>query len=155
MQGSAIARAKTTRLSPDSRVTGFPGGMDAFGNFRLINAYYDSYSKTTSGNAGFRSRLEVGPVTHAMNFAFTGYYQENGNAYVANTPAQSVPSNIYNPAPLPAVTGARLPPRLANEIMFRSVAIADTMSFLMKRSCLPSVPVTKGWNRMLSAPPPD
>ena len=68
-----------------------------------------------------------------MNFAVTGYYQENGNAYVANTPAQSVPSNIYNPAPLPVVTGARLPPRLANEIMFRSVALADTMSVLNER----------------------
>ena len=115
---------------PDSRVTGFPGGMDQFGNFRLINAYYDSYSKTTSGNAGIRSRFQVGPVGHAVNFAFTGYFQENGNAYVANTPAQSVPSNIYNPSPLPVVTGARLPPRKANEVMFRSIAIADTMSFL-------------------------
>ncbi len=99
---------------PDSRVTGFPGGMDQFGNFRLINAYYNSYSKTTSGNAGIRSRFQVGPVGHAVNFAFTGYFQENGNAYVANTPAQSVPSNIYNPSPLPVVTGARLPPRKAN-----------------------------------------
>ena len=115
---------------PDSRVTGFPGGIDQFGNFRLINAYYNSYSKTTSGNAGIRSRFQVGPVGHAVNFAFTGYYQENGNAYVANTAAQSVPSNIYNPSPLPVVTGARLPPRKANEITLRSMAIADTMSFL-------------------------
>jgi iron complex outermembrane receptor protein len=114
---------------PDSRVTGFPSGMDQFGNFRLINAYYDSYTKTTSGNAGIRSRFQIGPVGHAVNLAFSGYYQENGNAYVANTPAQSVPSNIYNPSPLPAVTGPRLPPRKANEIAFRSVAIADTMSF--------------------------
>ena len=72
----------------------------------------------------------MGPVGHAINLAFTGYYQENGNAYVANTPAQSVPSNIYNPSPLPVVTGARTPPRLANEITLRSVAIADTMSLL-------------------------
>ena len=115
---------------PDSRVTGFPSGMDALGNFRLINAYYDSYSKTTSGNAGIRSRFQVGPVNHAINVAFTSYYQENGNAYVANTPAQSVPSNIYNPSPLPVVTGVRRPPRLANEITLRSMAIADTMSFL-------------------------
>ena len=104
--------------------------MDQFGNFRLINAYYDSYTKTTSGNAGIRSRFQVGPVGHAINFAVSGYFQENGNAYVANTAIQSVPSNIYNPSPLPVVTGARLPPRKANEVMFRSIAIADTMSFL-------------------------
>ncbi len=115
---------------PDSRVTGFSSGMDQFGNFRLINAYYDSYTKTTSGNAGIRSRFQIGPVGHAVNLAFTGYYQENGNAYVANTPAQSVPSNIYNPSALPVVTGARLPPRKANEITLRSMAIADTMSIL-------------------------
>lgn len=114
---------------PDSRVTGFLGGIDALGNFRLINAYYDSYSKTTSGNAGIRSNFDIGPVNHKVNIAFTGYYQENGNAYVANTAAQSVPSNIYDPAPLPVVTGARLPPRLANEITLKSMAVADTMSF--------------------------
>ena len=154
MPGSAIATATNEQTFPDSRVTGYPGGMDQFGNFRLINAYYDSYSKTTSGNAGIRSRFKIGPVGHAVNIAFTGYYQENGNAYVANTPAQSVPSNIYNPSPLPVVTGARLPPRKANEITLRSIAIADTMSFLNETVLLPSVPVTRGWTRMPSAPPP-
>ena len=73
---------------------------------------------------------QIGGVGHAVNVAFTGYYQENGNAYVANTPAQSVPSNIYHPSPLPVVTGTRLPPQKANEIMFRSMAIADTMRFV-------------------------
>ncbi|MBO4227275.1 TonB-dependent siderophore receptor [Bradyrhizobium neotropicale] len=128
--GIGYREGENYQTFPDSRVTGFPSGIDALGNFRLINAYYDSYSKTTSGNAGIRSRFQVGPVGHAINLAFTGYYQENGNAYVANTPAQSVPSNIYNPSPLPVVTGARTPPRLANEITLRSVAIADTMSLL-------------------------
>jgi iron complex outermembrane receptor protein len=115
---------------PDSRVTGFASGADALGNFQLINAYYDSYSKTTSGNAGLRSRFDTGFIGHKVNVAVTGFQQENGNAYVANTPAESVPSNIYNPAPLPVVTGARTDPRRANEITRRSVAIADTMSFL-------------------------
>ena len=128
--GIGYREGENYQTFPDSRVTGFPSGVDQFGNFRLINAYYDSYSKTTSGNAGLRSRFQVGPVTHALNFAFTGYYQENGNAYVSNTAAQSVPSNIYNPSPLPVVTGARLPPRLANEVTLRSMALADTMSFL-------------------------
>ena len=99
--GIGYREGENYQTFPDSRVTGYPGGMDQFGNFRLINAYYDSYSKTTSGNAGIRSRFQIGPVGHAVNLAFTGYYQENGNAYVANTPAQSVPSNIYNPSPLP------------------------------------------------------
>jgi iron complex outermembrane receptor protein len=130
--GIGYREGENYQTFPDSRVLPAfpPGGMDALGNFRLINAYYDSYSKTTSGNAGIRSRFQIGPVNHAVNLAFTGYYQENGNAYVANTAAQSVPSNIYNPSPLPVVTGARLPPRKANEVTLRSMAIADTMSFL-------------------------
>ncbi|WP_108521149.1 TonB-dependent receptor [Bradyrhizobium algeriense] len=130
--GIGYREGENYQTFPDSRVLPQfpPGGMDALGNFRLINAYYDSYTKTTSGNAGIRSRFQVGPVGHAVNFAFSGYFQENGSAYVANTAAQSVPSNIYNPSPLPVVTGARLPPRKANEVMFRSIAIADTMSFL-------------------------
>lgn len=115
---------------PDSRVTGFTSGADSRGNFRLINAYYDSYSETLSGNVGLRSRFDTGFIGHKLNVAFTGFNQENGNAYVANTPAQSVPSNIYNPAPLPVVPFPRTAPRKASDITFKSFAVVDTMSFL-------------------------
>lgn len=118
---------------PDSRV-GAPfntsGIFNTNGDFRLINAYYDSYSQTTSGNTGLRARFDTGPINHSVNVAYTGYFQENGNWYVSNTAAQSVLSNIYNPAPLMTVPGGRMPPRKANEISLNSVAIADTMSFL-------------------------
>lgn len=115
---------------PDSRVTGFTSGVDARGNFRLINAYYDSYSETLSGNVGLRSRFDTGFIGHKLNVAFTGFNQENGNAYTANAPAQSVASNIYTPSPLPVVPLARNAPRKASDITFTSVAISDTMSFL-------------------------
>lgn len=121
---------------PDSRVTGFTSGVDQLGNFRLINAYYDSYSKTVSGNVGLRSKFDTGFISHAVNVAYTGYNQENGNAYVANTPAQSLPSNIYNPTPLQTVTGVRNGPNKAADITLQSVAIADTMSFLNDRVLL-------------------
>lgn len=121
---------------PDSRVSGYPGGIDALGNFRLVNAYYDSYNKTVSGNVGLRSKFETGFIGHSVNVVYTGYNQENGNAYVANTAAQSVPSNIYNPAPLPVVTGARNLPGKAADVTLQSVAVADTMSFLNDRVLL-------------------
>ncbi len=121
---------------PDSRVTGYPSGVLANGDFRLINAYYDSYSKTVSGNVGLRSKFDTGFISHSVNVAYSGYNQENGNAYVANTAAQSVPSNIYNPAPLPVVTGIRTSPNKAADITFQSVAVADTMSFLNERVLL-------------------
>jgi iron complex outermembrane recepter protein len=113
---------------PDSRVSGFTSGMDALGNFRLINAYYDSYTKTVSGNVGLRSHFDTGFIGHSVNIAFTGFNQEAGNAYV--TSSYSVPSNIYNPAPLPAITALRADPRKNAETTLTSVAVADTMSFL-------------------------
>ncbi len=60
---------------------------------------------------------------------FTGFSREDGFAYTANTAAESVPSNIYNPAPLPLVRGARLDPRRSADTTLTSVAVADTMSF--------------------------
>jgi iron complex outermembrane receptor protein len=128
--GIGYRKGTNDQTFPDSRVTGFTGGADAFGNFRLINAYYDSYSNTVSGNIGLRARFDTGFINHSLNLVFTGYEQEAGNAYVANTPGQSVPSNIYNPAPLPAVTGLRLDPRKASLTTLTSFAAADTMSFL-------------------------
>jgi len=112
---------------PDSRAPGFPGGMDALGNFRVINGYYDSYSKTISGNAGLRSRFNTGFIRHSVNVAFSGYNQEAGNASI--TSSYSVPSNIYNPSPLPIVTAFRTSPQRASDTTFTSVAVADTMSF--------------------------
>lgn len=134
--GLGYREGENYQTFPDSRVTGFTSGMDALGNFRLINAYYDSYSKTVSGNVGLRSRFNTGAIGHSVNVAFTGFFQENGNAYVANTPAQSVASNIYNPAPLPVVTGVRNAPRHASDSILKSVAVADTMSFFGDRALL-------------------
>ncbi|HEY8578278.1 MAG TPA: TonB-dependent receptor, partial [Beijerinckiaceae bacterium] len=119
---------------PDSRVAGFPSGVDSLGNFRLINAYYDSYTKTLSGNAGLRSRFDTGFVRHSVNFAMTGFTQEAGNAYV--TSAYSVPSNIYNPSPLPIVTAPRLDPRRASDATLTSMGVVDTMSILDERVLL-------------------
>ncbi len=127
--GLGYRKGTNDQTFPDSRVAGFTSGADAFGNFRLINAYYDSYTETVSGNVGLRARFDTGFINHSLNLVFTGYEEEAGNAYVANTPAQSVPSNIYNPAPLPMVTGLRLDPRKASTRTLTSFAIADTMSF--------------------------
>ena len=45
---------------PDTRVFGYSNGVDALGNFRLINAFYDSESSTISGNAGVKARFDTG-----------------------------------------------------------------------------------------------
>ena len=134
--GIGYRKGTNEQTFPDSRVAGFTGGIDQFGNFRLINAYYDSYTETVSGNAGIRARFDTGPVKHALSIAFNGFSEESGFSYVANTAAQSVPSNIYNPAPLPIVTGARLDPRKSATKTLTSFAVADTMSILDERVLL-------------------
>ncbi len=121
---------------PDSRPAGFPGGVDQFGNFQTFDAYYDSYSKTVSGNVGLRSKFNTGAISHAVNVAYTGYNQENGNAYVSNSAAQSVPSNIYNPSAIPPVTGVRNLPNKAADVTLQSVAVSDTLSVLDERVLL-------------------
>lgn len=127
--GIGYRKGTNDQTFPDSRVSGYTGGMNAFGDFRLINAYYDSYTETVSGNIGLRAKFDTGFVNHSLNVVFTGYEQEAGNAYLANTPAQSVASNIYNPSALPVVTGLRQDPRKASNTRLTSFAIADTMSF--------------------------
>jgi iron complex outermembrane receptor protein len=115
---------------PDSRPAGFPTGTDALGNIRVTNGYYDSYSKTVSGNVGLRSRFQTGFIGHAVNVAYTGFQQENGTASTVNVPNVFALSNIYNPSPLVPVTRTRLTPAKSSELTLSSVAVSDTMSFL-------------------------
>src|SRR5690606_22255452 len=41
--------------------------------------------------------------------------------------------NIYNPAPLPAIAAARTDPTKASDTTLRSIALADTLSFMDDR----------------------
>ncbi len=122
-------RAGSNRQTfPDYRVFGFPSGADVLGNFRLVNAFYDSDSSTVSGNAGLKARFDTGFVNHAVNLVYTGFTREDGFAYLANSADESVPSNIYRPSPLPAVLGERVAPQRYAGTTLTSVAVADTMS---------------------------
>lgn len=106
----------------------FPSGpVDQQGNFTVTNAYYDSYSKTTTGDVGVRVRLDTWGIGHTLTLGATRLDQEAGNAYV--TSATRAASNIYHPAPLPPVTGDRQSPAKASETALTSVALTDTLSF--------------------------
>lgn len=113
----------------------FPSGpVDALGNFRVTNSYYDSYSKTSTAEVGTRATFDTFGVGHTLNVGFTRLDQELGNAYIANQ--TSVASNIYNPTPLPAVIGARTDAQKASDTALTSVAVTDTLSFLNDRILL-------------------
>ena len=153
--GIGYREGENYQTFPDSRVTGFPGGIDQFGNFRLINAYYDSYSKTTSGNAGIRSRFEVGPVGHAVNFAvhrlLPGERQRVCRQYAGPVRA------VEYLQPVAASRRHRRAPAAAESQRDHAQKLRDRRHDVVPerdRSSSPSVLVTRGWSRMLSAPPP-
>jgi len=116
----------------DSRAGG-TSGMDQFGNFNVFNAYYDFYTKTVTGNVGLRSQFNTGAIGHKVNIAYSGFNQEAGYGYATSG---FVPSNIYNPSPLPVMPVGRPTQAKNAETTLSSVAIADTMSFFDERILL-------------------
>jgi iron complex outermembrane receptor protein len=102
-------------------------GMDADGNFGVMNSYYDSYTKTLSGDVGLQARFNTGSIGHSLSLGLTRMTQEGGNAYSPGNTAVS--SNIYDPSPLPANASVRNSMRRASETTLDSVAVADTLSF--------------------------
>lgn len=102
-------------------------GMDAEGNFGVRNSYYDSYSKTFSGDIGLQARFDTGGVGHTVSLAATRLTQEAGNAYSPGT--EIAMSNIYDPSPLPPNSPVRHSMERSAETTLESIAIADTLSF--------------------------
>lgn len=131
--GIGYREGSNKQTFPDSRAGGL-SGINQFGDFNLFNAYYDSYSRTVSGNVGARARFNTGGLDHALNVAFTGFNQEAGNGYVTSpvNPATGapffVPSNIYNPVALPTILADRPAQRKSSETTLTSFAVSDTMS---------------------------
>jgi len=109
-------------------------GVTSAGDFVVRRSYYDSYSTTMVQDAGLRARFQTGSVHHTVALGVSRLAQEAGNAFVAGT--TSVPSNIYNPSPLPPTGLPRGEPSKASNTVLSSVALSDTMSFLDDRLLL-------------------
>jgi iron complex outermembrane receptor protein len=108
--------------------------LDPTGGFTVSNSFYDSYSRTTSGNIGVRARFDTGPVNHMLNVGFTGFRQETGSAFIPSDGVSE--SNIYRPSPLPAITAARTGPQRDSNSTLTSIAVSDTLSALNDRVLL-------------------
>jgi iron complex outermembrane receptor protein len=105
--------------------------INTAGDFTVRNGYYDEYNKTTSADAGVRTKFSTGPVNHTAVLAANVMQRETG--YFYQLTATPVPSNIYRPAPLPAITFARGTPAKSADLEQYSVALADTMSLFNDR----------------------
>lgn len=101
--------------------------IDSLGNFTVANGYYDAYNKTSAADAGLRTRFQTGGIGHTVALATNYLSQEIGYFYQLTTAVAN--SNIYNPAPLPAITFPRGTPGKSTELTQHSIALADTMSF--------------------------
>jgi iron complex outermembrane receptor protein len=95
---------------------------DYSGMYMTVHNYYDS----NSAEAGLRGELFTGKIKH--NIVLSGSLLEQEYAAVAASRGYWQ-SNLYAPQPATIVATPSKPPK-QNEIELRSVALADTVSFL-------------------------
>ncbi|MFD0935285.1 TonB-dependent receptor, partial [Methylobacterium trifolii] len=87
--------------------------------------------------AGLRGTVETGPVEHSFGLAAVGFWQENAQVPGINV-GPTIVSNLYDPVYLPPRTAMGLSeatPRTTSRAN-RSIAVADTLSFLEDRVLL-------------------
>jgi iron complex outermembrane receptor protein len=104
---------------------------DSLGNASGRQFVQPSTAESYSGQAGFRTKVDTGPVHHEFTFAATGLSSTIGGL---NT-LTNFTSNIYNVGPLPPVNLANFrtdAPR-SNVTDLTSYSLSDTMSILNDR----------------------
>lgn len=127
--GMGLRHGDATQLFP---VTG--GDLDEQGNFTVRGTYFDSYTKTSSYDAGARLKFNMASVKHTVNVGVSLLEQESGNVFVSAS--ANVPSNLYNPTPLPPVGAPRQGPSKTGESTLFSYVLSDTMGFMNERLLL-------------------
>lgn len=96
--------------------------------------------ETYSTVAGLRGKLTTGPVSHQMNFAVNGIWQEKRNAFESTSAGNRLPGNLYDPfpslEPVAGVSGDIHDPDTTGKVKNRSAAISDTLGFFDDRALL-------------------
>jgi len=91
-----------------------------------------------TGEAGVRTELTTGAVSHKLSASVSGFHSESKNAY-GMSDFNGFPSNIYRPrdAAAPSSTywvgGNMSNPLLTQKSVLSSVAVADTLGFMGDR----------------------
>lgn len=107
--------------------------VDEQGNFRVINNWYDAYSRNKTLEAGVRAKFDTFGVRHLVNVSGALLLSESGYFYLSGPAGQATDSNIYNPTPIIPMTGERKSPTKNSETELSSLSITDTMSFANNR----------------------
>ncbi|MDP9994211.1 iron complex outermembrane receptor protein [Variovorax boronicumulans] len=128
------------RRGTESNALANPTLKDAFGN--LSSSRFDNVRKdeVSTGEIGVRGKFQTGPVGHSVTVSAAMYDNKRRNAY-ATSPTGGLSDNLYTHydsfMPLtttsPTVGGNMSDPLLQSRYRSKSIAIADTMSFLDDR----------------------
>lgn len=102
------------------------GSVNEAGIGTTSNGYYDTYSKTLTGDAGLRLQLDTPGIQHAIALGLTRLQQEAGNAYVTSGDLKSY--SIYTQTALSPITAERTAPKKSSDMVLDSVTLADTMT---------------------------
>ncbi|WP_437882557.1 TonB-dependent siderophore receptor [Pseudomonas sp. LRF_L74] len=110
------------------------------GSSRIGRLYSPLDQETLSTVAGLRGSLVTGPVSHQLNLAVNGLWQEKRNAFESTATGNRRYSNLYEPVdvapPLATATGDLHDPRTTAKVRNRSLALSDTLGFLDERVLL-------------------
>ncbi|WP_043308957.1 TonB-dependent receptor [Pseudomonas sp. ML96] len=111
------------------------------GATRIGRLYSPLDQETLSTAAGLRGNLVTGPVSHQLNLAYNGLWQEKRNAYESTLAGNRRFGNLYDPvvvAPPPANTraGDIHDPDTTAKVATRSFAVSDTLGFFDDRVLL-------------------
>lgn len=107
--------------------------IDANGNMRISNAWYDAASHNKTGQVGARASFRTGAIKHVASVSASTLETEAGSFYLTAPAGTAVNSNIYHPVALPVVTGERRATTLNSRTKLSSFAVTDTVSFLDDR----------------------
>ncbi len=127
--GIGYRKGKAQQIFPTTTTS-----MNAAGDFTVRSSFYDSYTETSSADLGLRAKFATAGIKHSLVVSASDLRQESGNAYVAGLTTS--PSNIYHPAPLPPVEGARTAPNKASKAHNYGIAVTDTLALADDRLLL-------------------
>ncbi|MCI9880973.1 MULTISPECIES: TonB-dependent receptor [Methylobacterium] len=101
----------------------------AFSN-TFVRQKFDN--ETYTAETGVRTRFDTGPVRHTASLAATGYWNEVSYPVAVQFLPSATPSSIYAPVPIaiPSFTDRNIGDARGTSQIYRSLAVADTLSSL-------------------------
>ncbi|VGO09133.1 Ferrichrome-iron receptor [plant metagenome] len=118
---------------PSARTT---DAVDSQGNFRVINSWYDAYTRNKTAEIGARANFDTFGVKHMVSLSGSTLRSEAGSFYLSAPLGEKIDSNIYHPVPLIPMTGDRRSPAKNSETELTSLSVTDTVSFANDRVML-------------------